>query len=291
MPTTLRALFAVALFLLASVSLAQKLPVSEPYRVGGEVTRPEKISGVPPLYTETARRARIMGVVIVEAIIDEQGNVTETKVLKGLPMGLDLAAVEAVETWKFKPATLAGRPVPVYFILTVNFQLDVDFSFGPRFGQFMQDNPEFGELVRSSSYERALDWLGDQPASQESRLARSYVLLGLGRVTEAWEEARTLDDPEHQLLSSFDKAARNAAAKEQDEERRAGILEAGIQALTRALDLKKDDYWALSGKSSLLREKAELTADQQEKQKLIDEAERFRKRAAEVPTRPGFPPP
>src|SRR5689334_25447142 len=92
MPTTLRASFAVALFLLASV----KLPASEPYRVGGEVTRPEKISGAPPVYTEIARRARIMGVVIIEAIIDEQGNVTETRVLKGLPMGLDRSAVEAV---------------------------------------------------------------------------------------------------------------------------------------------------------------------------------------------------
>ena len=291
MPTILRVSFALAFFFLASVSLAQAPPATGPYRVGGEVTRPEKISGVPPVYTEIARRARITGVVLVEAIIDEQGDVTGTKVLKGLPMGLDQSAVEAVETWKFKPATLDGRPVPVYYILTVNFQLGVDFSFGPRFSKFKEDNPEFGELVQAGSYERALDWLADQPATPESRLARSYVLLGLDRVPEAWEAARALDDPEHQLLSSFDEVARNAVAAEEDEERRAEILDAAIQALTRALELKKDDYWALSGKSSLLREKAELTADQQERQALIDEAEKLSKRAGEVRPKMMFPPP
>jgi TonB family protein len=45
------------------------------------------------------------------------------RVLKGLPMGLDHAAVDAVQKWKFKPATLEGRPVKVYYVLTVNFQV------------------------------------------------------------------------------------------------------------------------------------------------------------------------
>jgi periplasmic protein TonB len=38
-------------------------------------------------------------------------------------MGLDRAAVEAVEKWRFKPAMLEGRPVKVYYVLTVNFQV------------------------------------------------------------------------------------------------------------------------------------------------------------------------
>ncbi|RPH56897.1 energy transducer TonB, partial [bacterium] len=94
-----------------------------PLRVGGAVSRPEKISGPQPVYTEMARKARVQGVVIVEAIIDEKGNVTNARVLKGLPMGLDKAALEAVQRWKFKPATLNGRPVRVYYSLTVNFQV------------------------------------------------------------------------------------------------------------------------------------------------------------------------
>ncbi len=60
---------------------------------------------------------------IVEAIIDKEGNVTNVKVLKGLPMGLDQAAVDAVSRWKFKPATLNAKPVAVIYNLTVNFQL------------------------------------------------------------------------------------------------------------------------------------------------------------------------
>lgn len=92
-------------------------------RVGGDVQPPEKIFSPPPEYTEVARRARISGVVIVEAIIDEQGNVTNVRVLKGLPMGLEDAAVNAVKRWKFKPARLNNQAVSVYYSLTVKFQL------------------------------------------------------------------------------------------------------------------------------------------------------------------------
>jgi TonB family protein len=94
-----------------------------PIMVGGDVKAPEKINAPPPQYTEIARKARIQGVVIVQAIIDKEGNVTNVKVLKGLPMGLDQAAVDAIKKWKFKAATLNGKPVAVYYNLTVNFQL------------------------------------------------------------------------------------------------------------------------------------------------------------------------
>ncbi|MEO8276796.1 MAG: energy transducer TonB [Thermoanaerobaculia bacterium] len=92
-------------------------------RVGGEITKPERLGGAQPAYTELARKARIQGVVIVEAVIDKEGRVTNVRVLKGLPMGLDQSAVDAVKNWRFKPATLNGRPVSVYYSLTVNFRL------------------------------------------------------------------------------------------------------------------------------------------------------------------------
>ncbi len=101
-------------------------PSSEPegpIQVGGDVKAPEKLFAPQPVYTEIARKARVQGVVIVQAIIDKAGNVTNIKVLKGLPMGLEEAAVEAMKQWKFKPATLNGRPVTVYYNLTVNFKL------------------------------------------------------------------------------------------------------------------------------------------------------------------------
>ena len=94
-----------------------------PIQVGGDVKPPEKTFAPQPAYTEIARKARIQGVVIVQAIIDKEGTVTNVKVLKALPMGLDQSAVDAIKKWKFKPATLHGKPVAVYYNLTVNFQL------------------------------------------------------------------------------------------------------------------------------------------------------------------------
>lgn len=93
-------------------------------RVGGEVEAPVRLYSPPPRYPELARRVRVQGTVIVEAIIDASGAVTSTKVLKALPMGLEQAAVEAVSTWRFEPATLNGRPVPVYYHLTIKFHLN-----------------------------------------------------------------------------------------------------------------------------------------------------------------------
>jgi len=94
-----------------------------PIQVGGDVLPPEKVFYPQPQYTEIARKARLQGVVIVQAIIDKGGNVTNVKVLKGLGMGLDQAAVDAIKKWTFNPATLNGKPVAVYYNLTVNFRL------------------------------------------------------------------------------------------------------------------------------------------------------------------------
>ena len=94
-----------------------------PIQVTGAVTRPVLLDGPQPRYTEMARRAGVQGTVVLEAIIDESGYVTNVTILKKLSLGLDQAAVEAVRSWHFKPATLAGRPVKVYYTLTANFTL------------------------------------------------------------------------------------------------------------------------------------------------------------------------
>ncbi|TNF70645.1 MAG: TonB family protein [Acidobacteria bacterium] len=92
--------------------------------VGGEVTKPVKIFFPKPQYNELARRAGLEGIVILQAVIDRQGQVGEVEVLKGLPLGLTESAVAAVERWRFEPATLRGKPVRVYFNLTVKFGLE-----------------------------------------------------------------------------------------------------------------------------------------------------------------------
>jgi len=61
--------------------------------------------------------------VILEAIIDAEGKIDDIRVLKGQPMGLTESAVKSVKTWTFRPATLDGKPVKVYYVLTVKFQV------------------------------------------------------------------------------------------------------------------------------------------------------------------------
>ncbi len=95
-----------------------------PIPVGGEVKAPVKCFSPPPRYTENARKARIQGAVVVEAIIDKKGNVNGVKVLKGLSEDLDQAAAYAVRRWKFRPATLHGKPVAVIYNLRINFRLE-----------------------------------------------------------------------------------------------------------------------------------------------------------------------
>ncbi len=87
------------------------------------MTKPEVIHQVQPRYSELARRAALQGAVIVEAVIDELGLVTHVRLIRGLPMQLDLAAMDAIKQWRFKPALLDGRPVKVFYTLTVNFTL------------------------------------------------------------------------------------------------------------------------------------------------------------------------
>lgn len=91
--------------------------------VGGDVLPPVKVYAPSPPYTEDARKGRVQGIVILEAIIDAMGKVDQVKVLKGLPMGLTESAVEAARVWTFEPATKNGRPVPVFFNLTIRFSL------------------------------------------------------------------------------------------------------------------------------------------------------------------------
>lgn len=94
-----------------------------PMRVGGDIQSPEKIYNVDPVYPELARRARMEGFVILTAIIDKQGDVKEVEITRGLGLGLDVAALEAVRQWKYTPTFYNGRPVEVILTVTVVFQL------------------------------------------------------------------------------------------------------------------------------------------------------------------------
>ncbi len=93
-----------------------------PVRVGGNIKMPTKIANVSPVYPEEAKAAGVSGVVILETVIDTQGNVRTSKILRSIP-ALDQAAQDAVKEWRFEPTLLNGAPVPVIMTVTVNFSL------------------------------------------------------------------------------------------------------------------------------------------------------------------------
>lgn len=98
---------------------------SKPVRVGGDVQRPEILTHTAPVYPESAKANKVEGVVVLECVIDEQGKVTQAEIKKtSRNQDLDQSALDAVKTWTFKPATVKGKPVAVYYTLTMNFQLD-----------------------------------------------------------------------------------------------------------------------------------------------------------------------
>jgi periplasmic protein TonB len=93
-----------------------------PVRVSTLLEPPLKIRDVSPVYPETARVARVEGVVVIEAVIGPTGEVVDAVVLRPRPM-LDEAALAAVRQWRYTPTLLNGTPVSVILTVTVTFSL------------------------------------------------------------------------------------------------------------------------------------------------------------------------
>ena len=260
--TLRRTLTAAALLALLSPAMPafpQDTPRADgpPYRVGGEVTRPEVLSSTKPAYTELARKSRVVGTVIVEAVIDEQGDVTGARVLKGLPLGLSEAAVEAIKTWKFKPATREGLPVPVYYVLTVNFQIDDSpLAYGPMFAKLLAENPDFAADLQAKRYQEAAElldrWAAERPEDSAIPLARIYLLLEQGRMQEAWQAAQDATGPERyeSLFSVGAFAGRQAGDESLAAMIRSEALELGLEAETAAMAAKKDGIEAILSRAA-----------------------------------------
>ena len=95
---------------------------SVPIRLSAGVTAPVKIKDVRPIYTDLALRAGIQGTVVIEAIINTDGQVINARVLRSIPL-LDQAALEAVRQWAFMAGRLNGVPVAIIMTVTVTFNL------------------------------------------------------------------------------------------------------------------------------------------------------------------------
>src|SRR5262249_20882498 len=94
-----------------------------------------KTKHVPPVFPPEAYKANISGVVIIEATIGADGRVSDTKVLRSIPL-LDQPAVDAVRQWEFEPTLLNGVAVPVIMTVTVTFTLEQIGAAGPLSTEF-----------------------------------------------------------------------------------------------------------------------------------------------------------
>ena len=88
--------------------------------VGGVRGAPQKIRDVAPIYPDEARNANVRGVVILEITVGVDGSVTNTRVLRSIPL-LDAAALDAARQWQYQPVLMNGTPVPVIMTVTVPF--------------------------------------------------------------------------------------------------------------------------------------------------------------------------
>jgi protein TonB len=91
-------------------------------RVGSNLRAPRQTFSVQPEYPALAKQAHVWGTVVVNAVIDEHGNVVGARALSGHPL-LIPAALNAVLQWKYEPTLLNGTPVAVEMELTVHFSL------------------------------------------------------------------------------------------------------------------------------------------------------------------------
>jgi periplasmic protein TonB len=94
------------------------------FKVGGGISAPQALSTPDPEYTEEARTAKTQGTCVLWLIVDDQGRPRNIRVVRGLGFGLDAKAIQAVQQWRFQPATKDGKPVNVQISVEVGFHLN-----------------------------------------------------------------------------------------------------------------------------------------------------------------------
>ncbi len=89
---------------------------------------PEMIGGITALYDEIkfpeiARKAGVEGRVFLQFVVDEQGNVQDAEIYRGIGAGCDEEAIRAISEMKFTPGKQRGKAVKVRMSLPITFKL------------------------------------------------------------------------------------------------------------------------------------------------------------------------
>ena len=102
---------------------AEIVEEEEPVEIWKVEKQPEVVKQVKPDYPEIARKAKVQGQVILQAVVRKDGTVGDIQVLRspGSKFGFDEAAIAAVRQWRYKPGLQNGKPVDVYFTIVVDF--------------------------------------------------------------------------------------------------------------------------------------------------------------------------
>lgn len=90
---------------------------------GGSIAGPIPIYKPDPEFSEEARKAKLQGQVVLEVVVDTDGCAHRIRIRSGLGLGLDEKAIEAVETWRFRPGHRNGKPMAVAATIYINFRL------------------------------------------------------------------------------------------------------------------------------------------------------------------------
>ena len=91
---------------------------------GSQSVKTRSIDSPPPVYPMTAKRAGKQGIVLIDAQIDDKGNVREPFILQSAGSDLDEAALQAVGRWRYEPITYNGMPVLFETQITIIFKLN-----------------------------------------------------------------------------------------------------------------------------------------------------------------------
>jgi len=89
----------------------------------GGVTVPEVVFSPEPSFSDEARKSKSQGIVLLMLVVGKDGHPYDIRVRQSLGMGLDEKAIEAVNHWRFRPATLNGQPVATQIAVEVDFHL------------------------------------------------------------------------------------------------------------------------------------------------------------------------
>jgi TonB family protein len=100
----------------------QPVAPAAPLPIGGAVKSARLISSVAPRYPTIAKSQRVAGDVKIDALIDAAGHVSSMKIVSG-PTMLQESAMDALRHWKYEPALLDGKAVPMHLTVTIQFKL------------------------------------------------------------------------------------------------------------------------------------------------------------------------